>query len=348
MTSMNAQAIPGQQKVEKARPVRAAFLALLMGILLGGAAVELVARAMDRGMNFDIEMWKYARDLKRVSSNPEIGHEHRPNGKGVYMGVPVQINSMGLRDREYPLARTKGVTRILMLGDSVTFGWGVKAEDTPSKLLEKSLNAGLAKPGYEVINTGVGNYNTAMEVAYFLDRGRRYNPDIVILNYFINDAEITPKRKKSVLTEHSQAAVMFASAIDKMQRTYFGKSDWRHYYSDLYAPDAEGWIKAKDSIQRLAEYCKHHGIKLMIVNYPELHQFRPYPFQRATESVRRAAHDNGAGFLDVYPALKDLKPETLWVSPDDAHPNQIANTRISNSIRDAVLTLADRSNEAHR
>ena len=56
-----------------------------------------------------------------------------------------------------------------MLGDSLAFGWGVPVEKTSSKQLEQMLiNAG---HDVEVINTGVGNYNTEMEVAYFLERG---------------------------------------------------------------------------------------------------------------------------------------------------------------------------------
>ncbi len=55
--------------------------------------------------NFDIEMWRYARDLKRVSDIPGMGHEHVPDTSGVYMSVPVTINSAGWRDKEYSLEK---------------------------------------------------------------------------------------------------------------------------------------------------------------------------------------------------------------------------------------------------
>ena len=56
------------------------------------------------------------------------------------MGVPVSTNSMGQRDRDFDVAKPENTVRILMLGDSLTFGWGVKIEDTPSKMLEARLN----------------------------------------------------------------------------------------------------------------------------------------------------------------------------------------------------------------
>jgi hypothetical protein len=172
-----------------------ALVLLVFSFFAAGLLAELASRwVLDSGMNFDLEMWKYAKDIKRVSANPEIAHEHTPGTSGFFMGVPVAINSLGLRDREYSLKKPPGSVRVLMLGDSLTFGWGVKVENTPTKILEEMLNRDGSGRTYEIINSGVGNYNTRMEVAYFLDRGHLLKPDVVVLNYFINDAEPTPRR----------------------------------------------------------------------------------------------------------------------------------------------------------
>ena len=107
-------------------------------------------------------------------------------------------------------------------------------------MLETLLNQSPEASKFEVINTGVGNYNTQMEVAYFLTKGYKLKPDVVVLNYFINDAEPTPQRKRSWLAEHSQAYVVVSSAIDKASRMFFGKSDWQSYYRNLYGDDEPG------------------------------------------------------------------------------------------------------------
>src|SRR5262245_37238033 len=106
--------------------------------VIAAASIEIIVRtAIDNGMQHDLEMWKYARDLKQISSNPLIGHEHRPNAQARLMGVDVTINSKGLRDREIPQDRTGTTPRILMLGDSFTEGWGVPLDQTFAKRVER-------------------------------------------------------------------------------------------------------------------------------------------------------------------------------------------------------------------
>lgn len=310
------------------------LLSVALGLILAGSATEIFTRvAVDDGMHFDLEMWKYAKDIKREADIPQLGHEHRPNSAADrLMGVPVSINSLGLRDREYSLAKPQGTVRVLMLGDSVTFGWGVRIEDTPSKMIERKLNEGRIPPVYEVINAGVGNYNTVQEVTYFLHKGHKLNPDLVVLNYFINDAEPTPLKKQSILAEHSYAAVVGLSAFDTLSRSYFGKADWREYYGNLYREDSAAWLAARKAVAALAAFCRQNGIRLMIVNYPELHILKDYPFVRVTAAIRDLADAQQVPFVDLLPSVSDLDPESLWVSPTDAHPNAIANERFAGAL----------------
>lgn len=316
-------------------------VAIAIGIAVSLVAVEVASRTLlDDGMNFDLEMWKYARDIKRTSPNERIGHIHAPNTSGFYMGVPVSINSLGLRDREYALEKPADTVRILMLGDSLTFGWGVRAEDTVAKKLEDRLNAGGGR-AVEVINTGAGNYNTVMEVERFLESGQKLGADIVVLNYFINDAEPVPSRRESYILERSYAAVFLAGRLDILQRTYFGKADWKEYYRNLYSDTSQGWTDAKDAVRRLHEYCRLNGIRLVIVNYPEMHELTPYPFQDVTEKLAALAGSMSVPFIDLLPSIAAFKPETLWVSPMDAHPNNRATEAFTATLEAALRnTLA--------
>jgi hypothetical protein len=139
-------------------------IALLVGVILVSCFLsELALRiAFSRSMDFSMEMWKYATHLKQPAADPQLSFSHAPNRSAFLMGAPVSINSHGLRDREYPVAKPPDVYRIVMLGDSTTFGWGVPVEQTVAKILERELNK-LQVPGYsrfEVLNAGVGNYNT--------------------------------------------------------------------------------------------------------------------------------------------------------------------------------------------
>src|ERR1700693_2065419 len=132
-----------------------AKLALLaFALLLTALFLEVGFRiAFHQSRDFSMEMWKYAVRLKRPVPNPDLSFAHVPNNESVLMGVDVKINSQGLRDYEYPLTKSSGTYRIMMLGDSTTFGWGVRLEDTAAKILEFRLNDARATgPGkFEVI-----------------------------------------------------------------------------------------------------------------------------------------------------------------------------------------------------
>lgn len=313
-------------------------------ILLSAIIFEIFARVfIDDGMHFDLEMWKYAKEIKRESSISGLGHEHRENSSAKLMGVDVAINSIGLRDREFG-PKSASTTRILMLGDSLTFGWGVKSEDTPSKLLEYELNKKHRNGGkdYEVINSGVGNYNTSQELIYFKSKGYKLNPDIVVLNYFINDAEPTPKKKTGFINNFSYAYVVGLGVADILKRKYLGGSDWRDYYSNLYKKDSVSWIKTQNSISELARICKQKKIKLLVVNYPELHELKEYPFNDVTDAVRKIAENNNVYFLDLLPSVQDRQPMSLWVSPTDAHPNRVANKIYSKVINEKLAEIANK------
>jgi len=284
-------------------------------------------------------MWKYARDLKQIAGDPLTGHGHRPNGEARLMGVDVKINSKGLRDRDIPYERTPSALRILMLGDSFTEGWGVPFEQTFSKRIERLYAArGVAA---EVINAGVGNYNTVMEVNYFLTDGYRYRPDIVVLNYVPNDAEPVPRSAQpNRLMRVCHSCVFILGRIDMLLRGVSLRAGWAAYYLGLYdRGNAAGWLAAKAAIAGLAAYCRSHGIKLLIAHLPELHDVAHYPLQEITELVRQVASENGTDFVDVLPELKGRDAATLWVSRSDPHPNAHANELIGNALFRKLETM---------
>lgn len=310
--------------------INALILAITLLVAYGGIETY-ISYAVDDGMQFDLEMWRYARAIKRQSANPAIGHEHTPNTRAHLMGSDVVISSQGLRDREFAPVPPPGRTRILMLGDSLTFGWGVPGERTFSKRLEDKLRA--AGRDVEVINTGVGNYNTEMQVAYFFERGAKFQPHHVVLNYFINDAEPTPTYRTSLLAEHSRAYVYLSSRIDAVMRMAGSekRTDWRTYYASLYE-QGNGPARVAAAVARLAEYCRKNGIKLTLVNYPELREPKDYPFPQVNDFVAQVARENALPYIDLLPAVRDLPPESLWVTRPDPHPSVAAHEAFANQL----------------
>lgn len=101
--------------------------------------------------------------------------------------VLVRINSKGLHDLERSYAKRGGIFRILALGDSMTAGLQVPEERVFTRVLEETLNAGHGSRRVEAINAGVSGYGTTQALLYLEHEGRKYQPDVVILGFYIGN-----------------------------------------------------------------------------------------------------------------------------------------------------------------
>ncbi len=320
---------------------------LAFAILLGCITMEVALRVIfAHSLDFSMEMWKYAVKLKRPVANPDLSFAHAPNRSAFLMGVPVSINSEGLRDREFSLEKPPGVYRVMMLGDSTTLGWGVRQEDTAAKFLERKLNEALP-PGFsrvEVMNTGVGNYDTVQEVTYYEAIGWKYHPDLVVLVFFINDPEPVPVEKKGFLIDRSYLIAFATNRIDGVMRHAGVRPDWKTYYASLYDDDRPGFQACKKALGGLANSTRSHDAKLLVAILPELHQINgdSYPFRAAHQKIKDVMAAENVPVLELIDGLKDHGPEeTLWVTALDDHPNAKANNLISDQLKRWILGNAE-------
>jgi lysophospholipase L1-like esterase len=316
------------------------FALLLVTLLFCAGTGEVAVRLFyPKLATYNTEMWRYASRIKQRQSNPKLPFLHGANRDGMFYGVEIKTNSFGFRDKEYPVARVAGRQRILMLGDSFGLGWGVSLDDTFSKHLERALN----ESGHptDVINLGIGNYNTAMEVELFREKGLQFAPDLVVLMQYVNDAEPTPQvvspLKASILTRSYLFAVLFDRYIKLKPVIAKSEYDWKAYYSNLYRPTSPGFAEYDRALRALVSLCKERGITLLVATIPELRELKPYPFPEATESVRSVASAQGVAFLDLLTSLAPEDPSTLWVTPQDPHANAKANRIIAAALYQKIL-----------
>jgi hypothetical protein len=112
--------------------------------------------------------------------HPVRGWALRANLKDMHVldGTILNTNSKGIRGRtECEYQRTPGKQRIVVLGDSFTFGAEVADDQTFSHFLESTL------PNTEVLNLGVQGYGHDQMLLYLKEEGVKYHPDIVILGF---------------------------------------------------------------------------------------------------------------------------------------------------------------------
>jgi len=117
--------------------------------------------------------------------DPELGWNLIPEQRTIFRGrhfeSVVETSAQGLRDRYYPLEREPGRRRVLVLGDSVAWCWGVEMDQCFTKLVERALG------DTDVITMGVPGYSTAQELLLYEREGSRFGADLVLLVFVGND-----------------------------------------------------------------------------------------------------------------------------------------------------------------
>lgn len=111
--------------------------------------------------------------------------------------IEYKINSNSMRSPEVESVKNqKNVYRILYLGDSCTFGWGVDYKDTFANVLNELLNKHYVNYRFESINAGVPGYSSYQGLQYYQAELYRYSPDIIIAFFGANDVGLNLKPDK--------------------------------------------------------------------------------------------------------------------------------------------------------
>ncbi len=114
-----------------------------------------------------------------------------PNAEVIDQDVPTKINLLGLKNKEIGLHKAKNILRILMFGDSFTYGAGLKIKETLPSQLERRLNIEKrVDVEIQVLNFGVSGMNTFQETMYALNYGLKFDPDIIMIQWLYNDIEM--------------------------------------------------------------------------------------------------------------------------------------------------------------
>jgi len=311
------------------------FLSL---VVLCGILEMSIRLAYKNITNYNMEMWRYSKELKIPTANSKLPFVHLPNKSAFLYGARVTTDSNGFRINDTMLDTTLFDDQILFLGDSFTLGWGVNNDSTFSQLIQQWFNN--SNIMVKSINAGCGNYNTVMTVELFKEIHNKINPKVVVLSYYVNDIEDTPKRlsyfKYYLMTNFYTYGFLFDKYV-KIKSKY-DKDFIKNHYSDQYS-DILKANKNKNAIIELSRLCKKNGIKLLIVNIPDLRILVDYPYVFINNYIKEIAQDLDLELLDLYGIIKSYEPETLWVSKEDPHANSWANYLFATAIYNKLIDL---------
>jgi lysophospholipase L1-like esterase len=292
--------------------------------------------------------------------HPTRAFEHQPHFKGRdRLANPIVINSMGLRDEEYPLAKPEGVYRIFVLGDSIAFGDGLPAAQAFPDTLERILNE-KRPPKVEVLNGGIRGYNTYQESLLLKEVGLKYQPDLVVLAYALNDSEpfsnqaglIDAKKHgwlldiKEFVKGHSYLYAFFRKRLEVM-RHRVSPQEFAETYDDQFSPDNEGWKSSVAALKDIQVTARQNGASFLMAVFPRLEGLgrgETGPAEKIYEQVVRTGGVLGIDTLGLLPAFKGTDAKDLKITDGDIfHPNAAGHEKTARALASEIRSRYLRS-----
>jgi lysophospholipase L1-like esterase len=302
-------------------------LALALG--LGEIALRLKNRSMT---TYDIEMWRYAKELKVRSDDSHLDFDHARSTSAVLQNVTIRLNDWGLRGGPVEPRASDG-RRILFLGGSIALGWGVPEEKTVEARLERRLSE--AGQHVQVLNGGVGNYNAERYVSRYFKELSGLEPTDIVVHYFLRDAEDLEPGNGNAFLRHSELAVTMWIAYHRMfDRS--GEQSLVDHYRTTYASDAPGFQTMKEKLRALADYGHARHVRLFLAMVPDVHNLVDYKFDFIHETMRQIAETDGYTYIDLLPAMRGRSPQDLFAMPGDPHPNALGHELMADAMFPAI------------
>jgi hypothetical protein len=224
-----------------------------------------------------------------------VHHALRPG----YSSPNVNINSMGLRSPEVVVPKPAGTFRILLLGDSFTFGLQVLDDQVFARLLEKRLRGNSGPRSIEVVNAGVLSYCPLLEYLQYKHHLHILEPDLVVLNFDMSDVQDHMIYSRDTVFSSSGVPLFttepslrtapsampqllsfqwlvrsFKAATRRAESTIQGAPSVRDVDRYLWAlddgPELENEVRSTLApVADLSALLQHHDIPLLVSTYPQ-------------------------------------------------------------------------------
>jgi lysophospholipase L1-like esterase len=304
----------GHDKPATRRGVKLAFgtLAALLGTALAVTAVEVLIRTFDPiGLNYDVEFGRYRTEALHYfweQTPPDRITEaeldgalfwHKANLDLDLGSFSLRTNTLGFRGPEISVEKPPGTLRIVVLGDSVAFGWGVDEEVSFVRRFEQELAAKVDRR-VEVVNTGNLVYDSMQQLALLEQRAMRLQPDLVLLVYVTNDIDPTrdliqeqflpsehPLHRTPDPTEQIQvpddlwswlgrgcngiglsaiAKLLYLASPDD-QRALAALPLGTRYVPEQFGKGPRGWRRSRQALLRMQELCRAEGVPFVVLDH---------------------------------------------------------------------------------
>jgi len=342
---MNEDSEPNSKRSELALGLAFMLVAVTLTLGLGEVAVRVVSSVH---LIYNIEMVKYATKLKMRDPTGEASHVHRPSASAHLMGVDISLNSLGDRGPELQNPKQPDRKRVLVMGSSITMGWGVPYDSIFTTMAERMLNTNRPfgpKITFEFVNAGIGNYNTDFQYKLFLRQYPVVKPDMVVLHYFISDVQPRGKGNDSPILRYSYFAAFLYDRWTLFKLRFGGHyTDLFTFYNGLYADTSAAWKQTQQEISSMRDMTARDRVPFVVMVIPDIHDLAPgTPYQAIYAKIDTAFRAMNIPTVNAFDAFqqqfgKDVS--TLWIQSDDPHPNAKGHMLMAQLLYD-YLTIKD-------
>jgi lysophospholipase L1-like esterase len=330
---------------------RASNLLLLGGAILAGLLLaELLTRVL--APQRPTAAFLRPEDTSMYRRDSKLGFVLKPGIDEPYaFGTRVKTNALGLRDREYQPKQPREF-RILSLGDSYAFGFGVELEECYSKVVERELNRRSGEVRFSVINAGVVGYGTKQQRLAFQQLYAKLRPDLVIATFVAGNDVYENAVYEDQLRTGLQTPLGFVGRRSHLTRLILRITFPLWFFLENREPGriehTIGLLKELESGFRQA------GIPHLMLVIPARHQIRPEvePLARLQMSlglenllfrqnhrvIRHFERDN-VPYLDLWRALVAKDSLTPVSFADDSHLNAVGHEVVGREVVKRLQTM---------
>lgn len=307
---------------------------LCVSLLLAFVGGEVLLRLLGhRG-----EPQSIMQNVLPVSDNT-VDWRYQPNSEVSIGTVMLRYNTEGFRDTEHAKNKPAGIKRTLVLGDSVTMGYGVEWPAMFSTVVQAGLPA-----NHEVITLAMGGLNTPQEVYLFENIGLKYEIDLLVVNFVLNDADfptryeasrrflegvdsriglfnlkVDPELKRFL---KSSALIYFVKeSVEILKGRIYGYEDKDHYTKVWESPSNRE--KVSSSFGQLRNLQSQHKFSVVVIIWPILMKYEQYRYAEVHKWVRQQAENSGFDVIDLLRDFSEHSHRDLQLNAEDnVHPNQ--------------------------
>ena len=276
----------------------------------------------------------------------------RANVEGVHKGVYYRTNSLGFRGPDVAPSPTDGVLRVVVTGDSVAMGDGVREEDTYARQVAPRIGD---DGEVEVVNAAMSGAEIEHAMTRLDAAVEAYAPHVVVYGFTVNDVEGEGYRETDASIKAAARAARrgpFPESPSVLLRYLSGRigalgaasSPGETWYArevlDNYGENPAVARRLRAGLARFAAHARALDGCGVVMIHTHLNALGgDHAFIGVYEQVAEAARDEGLPVVVSFPAFRGRDAQALWVSPFDPHPNAEGHALLAGVLAEGLRGL---------